>query len=65
MDAFRATNKIQPEQNGNAAEIHLRTHEAEWGHLDAKEARRVLWKIDRRLLPLMMITTTLAAIDVG
>lgn len=64
-DIGMATKEIPAEHSGNAAEVFLRTHEAEWGNFDAKEARHVLWKIDRRLLPLMMITTILAAVDVS
>lgn len=56
---------VPAEQRENPAEAFLQNHQAEWGGYTPKEASRVLWKIDRRLIPLMMITTILAAIDVG
>lgn len=49
----------------NSAESFLRTHQEDWGQYTSQEARKVLWKIDRRMIPLMMITTILAAVDVS
>ncbi|EXJ88131.1 hypothetical protein A1O1_05059 [Capronia coronata CBS 617.96] len=45
-----------------AAEF-LNLHAAEHGSYTAAEARRVLWKIDIRLIPLMTLTVILNALD--
>lgn len=46
-----------------AAEF-LKLHEGEHGVYSAAEARKVLWKIDIRLVPLMTLTVALCAVDV-
>lgn len=46
------------------AEAFLNEHAHEWGEYEPAEAKRILRKIDLRLLPLLIGTVTLAAIDV-
>ncbi|KAF4837641.1 putative transporter [Colletotrichum siamense] len=45
------------------AAIFLREHEVEWANYEASEAKRVLRKIDWRLMPLIVGTTIIAAVD--
>lgn len=65
-----STEITDPEPNASdkgrldvAAEF-LKLHEGEHGSYSAAEARKVLWKIDVRLIPLMTLTVALCAVDV-
>ncbi|KAH8894000.1 MFS general substrate transporter [Thozetella sp. PMI_491] len=45
------------------AAAYLQQHEAEWASYEPHEAKRVLRKIDWRLMPLVVGTITIAAVD--
>ncbi|KAJ5761993.1 Major facilitator superfamily domain general substrate transporter [Penicillium nucicola] len=47
----------------NEAEVYLAEHHAEWGQYTEHESKRVLRRIDWRILPLITITMTLAGVD--
>lgn len=47
------------------AAAYLHEHEREWAVYEPREARRVLRKIDWRLMPLIVGTITIAAVDVS
>jgi ACS family allantoate permease-like MFS transporter len=47
------------------ATAYLQEHEHEWSNYEPHEARRVLRKIDWRLMPLIIGSITIAAVDVG
>ena len=46
------------------AAYYLHEHEAQWANYSPSEAKRVLRKIDWRLMPLLVGTITIAAVDV-
>ncbi|KAH8666814.1 major facilitator superfamily domain-containing protein [Xylariales sp. PMI_506] len=48
----------------DAAAEYLRIHENDFTDITEEEQRKVLRKIDMRLMPLMLVTITLAAVDV-
>jgi ACS family allantoate permease-like MFS transporter len=50
---------------GEAAAAFLGEHQEQWANYDAEEAKRVLRKIDWRVMPLVVGTITIAAVDVG
>ncbi|KAH6976361.1 major facilitator superfamily domain-containing protein [Ilyonectria sp. MPI-CAGE-AT-0026] len=45
------------------AEEFLRMHQHEWGDYTEQDAKRVLRRIDWRLMPLLMVTLTFAGVD--
>lgn len=47
------------------AEEFLRMHQHEWGDYTEQDAKRVLRRIDWRLMPLLMVTLTFAGVDVS
>lgn len=47
------------------AAVFLRENESQWAGYEPSEARRVLRKIDWRLMPLIVGTITIAAVDVS
>jgi hypothetical protein len=49
----------------DAAAEFLRQHEGEFSDITEAEMRKVLWKIDLRLMPLLVVTITMAAVDVS
>ncbi|KAH8172804.1 major facilitator superfamily protein [Sarocladium implicatum] len=49
--------------NENSAANFLNDHHAEWSDYTSEEAKKVLRKIDWRLMPLIVGTITLAAVD--
>lgn len=51
-------------QSDNAAEF-LHLHESKYSNYSLQDAKKVLRKIDWRLMPLMWITTNISAIDVS
>jgi hypothetical protein len=59
------TDKITSKGKLDVAAEFLRLHEGENIVFSKKEARRVLWKIDLRLIPLMTGTVVLTAVDVS
>lgn len=48
----------------DAAAEYLRLHENEFADVTPEEERKVLRKIDLLLMPIMLVTITLAAVDV-
>lgn len=57
--------KSQIELPDEPAAAFLTEHEHQWGNYDPQEARKVLRKIDFRLMPLIIGTITIAAVDVS
>jgi hypothetical protein len=64
-----AKSEVQAEsaafQTDNAAAAYLDEHRAEWADYGSDEAKKVLAKIDWRLMPLIIGTITIAAVDVS
>lgn len=48
----------------DAAAEYLRLHQDEFANITEEEERKVLRKIDFLLMPIMLVTITLAAVDV-
>jgi hypothetical protein len=53
--------KVGPKHDD--ATQYLHTHESQYSSYSLQDAKRVLRKIDWRLMPLMWITTNISAID--
>ena len=49
----------------DAAADYLRAHEGEFGDFTEEETRKVLWKVDLRVIPILLVTITFAAVDVS
>ncbi|KAF6837195.1 allantoate permease [Colletotrichum plurivorum] len=52
-----------PDATEEQAAVFLRENESQWARYEPAEARRVLRKIDWRLMPLIVGTITIAAVD--
>lgn len=57
--------KSSSELPNEPAAAFLMEHEHQWGNYDPQDAKKVLRRIDLRLLPLVMGTITIAAVDVS
>ncbi len=64
VDQGTATHRLSGKGRFDIAAEFLALHAPEHGAYTQAEARRVLWKIDLRVVPLMTLTVILCAVDV-